>query len=90
LQATLRGEIVRALFHITKRDATIAEDTTYDTELTKAAENAVEQGVNELGNPTKQADFEPKAASEDEGMHKKKNNLRKKRKKQRQNKKKKR
>lgn len=87
LQATLRGEIVRALFHITKRDASTAQDDSYDTELTKAAENAVEQGVNELGNPTKQADFEPKVAEDVE--HKKKNDLRKKRKKQRQNKKKK-
>ncbi|HEU5187963.1 MAG TPA: preprotein translocase subunit SecA [Candidatus Saccharimonadales bacterium] len=90
LQATLRGEIVRALFHITKRDAAIAEDNTYDTELTKAAENAVEQGVNELGNPAKQADFEPRIATDEEVTHKKKNDLRKKRKKQRQNKKKKR
>ena len=89
LQATLREEIVRALFHVTKRDAATAQDDTYDTELTKAAEHAVEQGVNELGNPTKELDFDPKASAEP-SEHKKKDDLRKKRKKQRQNKKKKR
>lgn len=86
LQATKRQEIVRALMHVQKRDVETAKDDTFDTELTRAAEKSVEQGVNELGKPQKEAEFETPASTEDQAK-KKKNDLRKKRKKQRQNRK---
>lgn len=92
LQATQREEIVRALFHVAKRDIANAQDESFETELTKAAENSVEQGVNEVTQPEQHARFNdaPTAIESEADANKKKNNLRKKRKKQRQNKKKKR
>lgn len=90
LQNTQRAEIVRALFHITKRDVTEAQDNTFDTELTRAAEQSVEQGVNEVAETPAQAFSEATTPLAAETTNKKKNQLRKKRKKQRQNRKKKR
>jgi preprotein translocase subunit SecA len=51
LQATLQSEVLRAIFHVHRSDIVPAqvEDETYDSELTRAAETAVEQGVNEIG-----------------------------------------
>ncbi len=91
LQETQRLEIVRAMFHISKRDVTEARDETFDTELTRAAEQAVEQGVNEI-TQTSSKTFEDSAAYVEptEVANKKHNDIRKKRKKQRQNRKKKR
>ncbi len=55
LQATLRMEVLRAITHVSKGD--IAGRETYETELTKAAESAVEAGVNEISSGEKQLDF---------------------------------
>ncbi|PLS80701.1 preprotein translocase subunit SecA [Candidatus Saccharibacteria bacterium] len=85
LQATLRDEIVRALFHITRSDITIAtQDETFDTELTRAAEGSVEQGVNEISTVNNEADFSVKK----EAAPKNKDTVQKKRKAERKNKKK--
>lgn len=92
MQATLREEIVRALYHVTKREVAQAADEKLSTELTKAAENAVEVGVNEVAQVEHKANFkgEPSAAAAaDTAAKKKHDDLRKKRKQQRQNRKKK-
>jgi preprotein translocase subunit SecA len=86
LQATLREEVVRALFHITKRDAAVEQEENFDTELTRAAEHAVEQGVNEITEVEHHVHFDK--ATDDSIAKKKKDDNRKKRKKERQNKKK--
>jgi len=88
MQATLREELVRALYHITKREVVKAVDEKLDTELTKAAENSVEQGVNEVAQIEHKADFKGTAAAADPAKKKMHDDLRKKRKKQRQNRKK--
>lgn len=87
LQATLREEVIRALFHITKGEVQQAKDDEFDTVLTRAAENSVEQGVNEVSEVERKTEFKDDAA---EAAAKKKthNDLRKKRKKERQNRKK--
>ena len=90
MQATLREEIVRALYHLSKREVTQAVEEKLNTELTKAAENAVEVGVNEVSEVEHKANFkgEPTAAASDTAK-KKHDVVRKKRKQQRQNRKKK-
>lgn len=88
MQATQREEIVRALFHVTKRDIASAQDESYDTELTKAAENSVEQGVNEIASGERRAEFADAPEVSHDEQKSKKNQLRKKRKQQRQNRKK--
>lgn len=90
MQETQRLEIVRAMFHITKRDVAQAQDETFDTELTRAAEQSVEQGVNEVVETSSRTFEEAPAATKGEPHKKAKSELRKKRKKQRQNRKKKR
>lgn len=84
MQATLRDEVVRALMHVHRHDLASIPDETIDTELTRAAEGAVETGVNEISNVTHEAEFTVKKPSADH----KKTTHRKKRKAQRQNKKK--
>lgn len=89
LQATLRDEIVRALTHVHKHDAAVRHAEDHDTELTRLAERAVEQGVNDVssGESSRDKDFKvKKAAPEDDS--KKKNQARKKKKAARQNRKK--
>ena len=86
MQLTLRQEVLRALFHLTKQDVAAASDDEYETELTKAAERAVEQGVNEVSEVERHVEFKPDAAQE-ATKHKTHDALRKKRKKERQNKK---
>ena len=51
LQKTLQSEVLRAIFHVRKEDIKPQEvtDDEYDSELTRAAAGAVEQGVNEIG-----------------------------------------
>lgn len=58
LQRTLRDEVLRAIFHVKKEELRPAQlqDDEYETDLTKAAASAVEQGVNELGNPEHHGD----------------------------------
>lgn len=88
LQRNLQTEVLRAIFHIRKEDINEADvtDDEYDSELTRAAESAVEQGVNEIGvaKEYSEKDFKPKKKTSPS----KKKNLRNKRKQQRQNKKK--
>jgi preprotein translocase subunit SecA len=84
LQATLRDEVVRAIFHVSRQDIARADEE-FDTELTRAAEQSVEQGVNEINEVTRDANFQKK----DENLAKKKKaETKKKRKQQRQNRKK--
>jgi len=91
LQATLREEVLRAIMHVHKHDATAqVTDDDHETELTRLAERAVEKGVNEIGTgeANRDDDFKVtklKSASE---AGKVKNTAKKKKKAQRQNKKK--
>ncbi|HVI69293.1 MAG TPA: hypothetical protein VM581_02445, partial [Magnetospirillaceae bacterium] len=90
MQGTLREELVRALFHVTKREVAQATGEKVNTELTKAAENAVEVGVNEVSEVEHKANFKAVPAATEESAKKKTHDkLRKKRKQQRQNRKKK-
>jgi preprotein translocase subunit SecA len=86
LQATLREEVIRAMFHITKGEVAQAKDDKFDTALTHAAENSVEKGVNEVSDVEHKAEFKDDLAAEPK--KKTHNDLRKKRKKERQNRKK--
>jgi preprotein translocase subunit SecA len=86
LQATLRQEVLRAMFHLTKGEVSNAQSEDHNTELTRAAENSIEQGVNEISEVEHTADFKD-APAHDAKHHKTHDNLRKKRKKERQNKK---
>lgn len=68
LQRTLRDEVLRTIFHVRKEELRPAklEDDVYESDLTKAAANAVEQGVNELGNASTHVsddDFKVKKAA---------------------------
>ncbi len=81
LQATLRSEVLRAIMHVTKSDIGFREN--YETELTRAAEGAIEAGVNEISAGEKEIDFSVK---KQDTVKKKK--VKKKRKQQRQNRKK--
>jgi preprotein translocase subunit SecA len=60
LQATLRDEVLRAVFHVRASDvnAKAVTDDHYESELTQAAASAVERGVNEAGNPTEHGEKE--------------------------------
>ena len=90
LQNTQRLEIVRAMFHVTKHDVIEAQDETFNTELTRAAEQSVELGVNEVAEEPSRAFKEATNILGDDIPKKKKSQIRKKRKQQRQNRKKKR
>ena len=52
LQRTLRDEVLRTIMTVRKEELRPAklEDDEYETDLTRAAKGAIEQGVNELGN----------------------------------------
>ncbi len=94
LQATLREEVLRAIYHVHKTDAVVKESTDdeYDTELTKLAENSVERGVNELGTgeANRDDDFKGvKKAKSNAEVNRQRNAARKKKKAERQNRKKK-
>ena len=89
LQATLRDEVLRAVMHVSVRDAVARAEEDHDTELTRLAESAVEKGVNEItgGQENRDKDFKvKKAATHSEANHKK-NVTRNKKKAQRQNRK---
>jgi preprotein translocase subunit SecA len=95
LQATLRDEVLRSIYHVHKTDAIVKEsvDEEYDTELTKLAESAVERGVNEVtgGELNRDSDFDGsiKKAAKTADVNHKRNVARKKKKASRQNRKKK-
>ncbi len=95
LQATLREEVLRALYHVHKTDSISKEsvDDDHDTELTRLAENSVERGVNEVtvGEENRDKDFSStsvKKAKTASDVNRKRNVARKKKKTQRQNRKK--
>ncbi|QCT39665.1 preprotein translocase subunit SecA [Candidatus Saccharibacteria bacterium oral taxon 955] len=94
LQATLRDEVLRAIYHVHKTDAITREavDDEHDTELTKLAENAVERGVNEItgGEENRDHDFDKSTRKNKSSVstNQKRNAARKKKKAQRQNRKK--
>lgn len=94
LQATLREEILRALYHVHRSDAITKEavDDEHETELTKLAETAVERGVNEItgGEENRDEDFSTnvKKASKSADVNHQRNVARKKKKAARQNRKK--
>ncbi|MBI3494914.1 preprotein translocase subunit SecA, partial [Candidatus Saccharibacteria bacterium] len=81
LQATLRAEVLKAITHVTKGD--IAHREFHETELTRAAEGAVEVGVNEITSGEKEINFSVQSDG-----NKKKSVARKKKKQKRQNRKK--
>lgn len=91
LQATLREEVLRSIYHVRKTDAITrdAQDAEHDTELTKLAESSVEHGVNEItgGEENRDRDFNDsvkKSKTTTEVNHQR-NVARKKKKAQRQN-----
>lgn len=89
LQATLRDEVVRAVMHVTARDAAARAREEHETELTRLAEAAVEKGVNEItsGEDNRDDDFRVAKAGSHTELNRKKNQARKKKKGQRQNRK---
>ena len=58
LQRTLRDEVLRAIFHVKLQEinAPRITDEVYETDLTRAAQSSVEQGVNEAGIPSHHGD----------------------------------
>lgn len=92
LQRSLEEEVLRAVFHVHKHDAVVAQaqDDEYETELTRLSENAVEKGVNTVGKGEKSRDddFTAKKAKTPNDANHAKNVAKKKKKAQRQNRKK--
>ncbi len=90
LQATLRDEVVRAVMHVEKTDVLARVEEEHDTVLTRLAEKAVEQGVNEIGTgeSNRDDDFNVKKAKTATEISRQKNQVRKKKKTERQNRKK--
>lgn len=87
LEQTLQDEVLRVIFHLQRNEinAKKTEDDQYDSDLTRAANSAVEQGVNEVGAPTERDD-EFKPAKSQASKNHAKNVASKKKKQQRQNK----
>lgn len=92
LQETLRDEVLRIVMHVRPTDVVVQQEEDYDTELTRLAENAVEQGVNEVTSVSHVSDDDFGAStkkSKTTSEHNRvKNQARKKKKAQRQNRKK--
>ena len=93
LQATLRDEVLRAIYHVHPTDAISREsvDDDHETELTKLAETSVEHGVNEItgGEENRDRDFtKVKTTKTNADINHKRNVARKRKKAQRQNRKK--
>jgi preprotein translocase subunit SecA len=82
LQATLRDEVLRAVFHVHKHEVNPEKvtDDHYDSELTAAARGSVERGVNEAGLPTIHNEDEYKVKKAPTTAAKKKSAAKKKRK----------
>jgi len=82
LQATLRDEVLRAVFHVHKHevDPRQVTDDHYESELTQAARGSVERGVNEAGQPAIHHDDEYKASRSPTKTASKKKAIKKKRK----------
>jgi preprotein translocase subunit SecA len=93
LQETLQNEVLRVIFHLRKTDINEkkVEDDEYESELTRAAESAVERGVNEIGLPetrNSDDDFKVKSGQSSAEKNRVKKQVQKKKKQQRQNRKK--
>jgi preprotein translocase subunit SecA len=93
LQETLQNEVLRVIFHLRKTDINEkkVEDDEYESELTRAAESAVERGVNEIGLPetrNSDDDFKVKPGTSSAEKNRVKKQAQKKKKQQRQNRKK--
>ena len=82
LQATLRDEVIRAIFHVRKQevDAQKVSDDHYESELTQAAKSSVERGVNEAGMPVVRSEDDFKVKRAPTKTAKKKTQAKKKRK----------
>jgi preprotein translocase subunit SecA len=82
LQGTLRQEVLRTIFTVRKQDIRPAQvtDETYESELTQAAQSAVEVGVNEIGVAEKHGDDEFKVKKAKAEVRGKKKAVKKKRK----------
>ena len=82
VQATLRDEVLRAIFHVNKSQINPAQvtDDHYDSELTMAARGSVERGVNEAGLPAIHSEEEYKVKKAVSVSAKKKTAAKKKRK----------
>lgn len=89
LQLTLREEVLRAIMHVTPRDAVARAEEDHETELTRLAEGSTDKGVNEILNAAAARDEEFKVKKSDKAgdAQAKKNAARKKKKSQRQNRK---
>ena len=88
LQATLREEVLKMMFSVTRRELPTLSDDDYETELTKMAESATEKGVNEISSEKKNYDREfKKGNSTASDQNRKRNQVRKKKKTQRKNRK---
>jgi preprotein translocase subunit SecA len=89
LQDTLREEVLRMLYGVTRQEIAGLADDDYETELTKMAESAVEKGVNEVSAGEENLDHEFKSTNvKSSEANRKKNEARKKKKATRQNRKK--
>lgn len=92
LQATLRDEVLRIVMHVRPTDVVLQQEEEHDTELTRLAENAVEQGVNEVTSVDHISDEDfgasTKRAKTTAEHNRAKNQARKKKKAERQNRKK--
>lgn len=82
LQGTLRQEVLRTIFTVRKQDIRPAQvtDETYESELTQAAQGAIEVGVNEIGVAEKHGDDEFKVKKAKAEVRGKKKAVKKKRK----------
>jgi preprotein translocase subunit SecA len=89
LQQTLRDEVLRAIMHVTPRDAVARSEEYHDTELTRLAEGSTDKGVNDILNAaaSRDDDFKVKKGDKSGELKAKQNAARKKKKSQRQNRK---
>lgn len=91
LQNTLRDETIRIITRVKPTDVVARESEDHETELTRLAENSVEQGVNEIqsGAKNRDGDFsKAKKQASQNAKNAKRNSAKKAKKAQRQNKKK--
>lgn len=92
LQHNLQVEVLSVVFNLHRKDVNADQvtDDTYDSDLTKAAESAVERGVNEAAEPTEKIDsddFKVKP-QDDQAKNRARRVAQKKKKQERQNRKK--
>ena len=93
LQRNLQDEVLSVIFHLKKAQVNEDQvtDDNYDSDLTRAAESAVEKGVNEAAQPTEHLssdDFKVRKDTDDQEKNRKRRLAQKAKKQQRQNRKK--